>query len=241
VQALSSLYVERRREGNLAARALEGEAKRAAFACYYAPLHFLTLYHALREEPLGAASRVVDAGCGTGAAGAAVALALAAGGAAPRVLGVDRSGFALGEARRTFAALGLRGALRRGALPGALPPLRAGDVLVAAWCANELGEGERGALLGALVRGAERGAAVVVAEPLASGAAPWWPSFVRALAPLGGASREARVRLDLPPFLARLDRAAGLDHGELGARLLCVPGAPQRAAARSDPFASVIG
>jgi SAM-dependent methyltransferase len=223
VQALSSLYVERRGEGNLAVRALDGAAKRAAFACFYAPLHFLTLFHALRGEPLGAAERVVDLGCGTGASGAAAALALAADGRAARVLGVDRSGFALGEARRTLAALGVRGSLRRGALPAALPPLGAGDVALSAWCANELSDAERDALLDALVRGAERGAAVVVVEPLATGAAPWWPRFVGALGPLGGSAREARVRIPLPPFLARLDRAAGLDHRELGARLLCVP------------------
>ena len=54
VQALSSLYVERRGGGDLAARSLEGAAKRAAFACFYAPLHFLTLFHALRGEALGA-------------------------------------------------------------------------------------------------------------------------------------------------------------------------------------------
>ena len=36
--------------GGLAERALDGAAKRAAFACFYAPLHFLTLFHALRAR-----------------------------------------------------------------------------------------------------------------------------------------------------------------------------------------------
>ena len=46
-QALSWLYVERRAEGDLAARAVDGRGKRAALASYYAPLHFLATQHAL--------------------------------------------------------------------------------------------------------------------------------------------------------------------------------------------------
>ena len=61
VQALSLLYVERRGEGDLAARSLDGDGKRAAFACFYAPLHFLTLFHALRARELGPVARIVDA------------------------------------------------------------------------------------------------------------------------------------------------------------------------------------
>jgi SAM-dependent methyltransferase len=240
VQALSSLYVERRGEGNLASRSLEGAGKRAAFACFYAPLHFLTLFHALREEALGAPRRVVDVGCGTGAAGAALASALACAGAPPpRVLALDRSGFALGEARHTHAAFALRGGARRGVLPRALPPLRAGDLAIVAWCANELPDEGRAGLLAALLRGVARGAAVVVAEPLATAAAPWWGEWTRAFAPAGGRAREARARLALPPALARLDRAAGLDHAELGARLLVVARA-ERAPVASGERAPVV-
>lgn len=236
VQALSTLYVERRREGNLASRSLDGAGKRAAFACFYAPLHFLTLFHALRETDVGRIARVVDVGCGTAAAGAAAALAIAerSGGAAPELLGVDRSGFALGEARRTTGALGLRGSFRRGALPDALPALRGGDLVVVAWCANELPDAARDALLAALSEAAARGAGLVVAEPLATGVAPWWRAWVAAFASRGGHATEARVRLALPTYLARLDRAAGLDHRELGARVLWVPAAALRSHAMPE-------
>jgi SAM-dependent methyltransferase len=225
LQALSLLYVERRGEGDLAARSLDGDGKRAAFACFYAPLHFLTLFHALRERELGPVSRVVDAGCGTGASGAAVAHAIAArtGKPAPELLGVDRSGFALGEARRPAADLGLRAAWKRGALPRALPALRSGDLVCLGWCANELPEAARNAVGETLLAAAERGAGVVVAEPLATGVTPWWRDWVAAFAEHGGASFEARFRLALPPRVKHLDKAAGLDHQEIGARVLCVP------------------
>lgn len=225
LQALSLLYVERRGEGDLAARSLDGDGKRAAFACFYAPLHFLTLFRALRARDLGPVARVVDIGCGTGASGAAVALAIAerSGAAAPPLVGVDRSGFALGEARRTAADLGLRATWKRGALPQALPALRAGDLACLGWCANELPDAARGALLEALADGVARGAGLVVAEPLATSATPWWRDQVAAFAPHGGEAFEARFRLALPALVKQLDRAAGLDHQEIGARVLCVP------------------
>jgi methylase of polypeptide subunit release factors len=105
-QALSWLYVERRAEGDLAARAVDGRGKRAALASYYAPLHFLATQHALlRIGParFGALRRVIDLGCGTGATGAAAARMLDC----ADVVAIDRSGFALSEARHTYAAFGL--------------------------------------------------------------------------------------------------------------------------------------
>ena len=107
LRALSSTYVERRRrlgEGG----ALDGAGKRAAFALFYAPLHFLlvrAVVHALPEilRPQGDAL-LVDLGCGTGAAGAAWASALAH---PPRVVGIDLHPWALGEAARTYRDFGL--------------------------------------------------------------------------------------------------------------------------------------
>src|SRR5882724_13512873 len=74
VQALSSLYVGAR--GKLAPAgdaAFDGAGKRAGFALYFAPLHFLTVYHAVREIELDALpfARLWDLGCGTGVGGAA--------------------------------------------------------------------------------------------------------------------------------------------------------------------------
>src|SRR5882762_8320301 len=97
LQALSALYVDRgNRLGDGAA--LEGAGKRAAFALFYAPLHFLLVREVVGA--LGAARpgprRILDLGCGTGSAGAA--WALLAGGSC-EVSGVDRSGWAVDEAR----------------------------------------------------------------------------------------------------------------------------------------------
>src|SRR5688572_31727231 len=75
LRALSSAYVERRHTVARGA-ALDSHGKRAAFALFYAPLHFLVARHIV--EALGAdatPSSVIDIGCGTGAAGAAWALA----------------------------------------------------------------------------------------------------------------------------------------------------------------------
>lgn len=233
VQALSSLYVERRAEGRLAERALEGAGKPAAFACFYAPLHFLTLHHALAAagglDPGAPPARIADLGCGTGAAGASLAARFAR---RPPVLGIDRSGFALGEARHTYRAFGAPARTRRGVPPAAAPSPRAGDLWCLGWTVNECAPGAADALLARVAHALGRGVGLVVAEPLAGPATPFWRAWQGALAPAGVAAHEVAVRIELPPFLAKLDRAAGLDHRTLGARLLV------RAPSPSDPRGS---
>jgi len=94
LRALSATYVERRdrlREG----AALSGAGKRAAFAVFYGPLHYLLVREIVREVGAGdaeAAGLLVDLGCGTGAAGAAWA---AAAEPHPKVIGVDTHPWAL--------------------------------------------------------------------------------------------------------------------------------------------------
>jgi SAM-dependent methyltransferase len=222
VRALSALYVEGRGAGRVAGRATEGVGKRAAFASYYAPLHFLTVHHALAALPgaLGGVRRIFDLGCGTGVAGAATARAAAE---PLELTAVDRSGWALAETRHTLAAFGLRGRVRRGRLPGALPRAGAGDLLVLGWVVNELGETDREGLREGLDAAVARGARLLLFEPLAGGTAPWWPEWSAALAQHGVRDAELRVRPALPALLSELDRATGLRHGELGARLLHGP------------------
>ncbi len=225
VRALSSLYVERRGESGFGARALEGEGKRAAFATYYAALHFLTTHRLLAAGLLDAApGRVLDLGCGTGAAGAAASATLGS----PEVHGLDRSGWALGEARHTYAAFRCRGRTRRGALPGAFPRARPGDLLVLGWVVNECDPGARGALLSRVEDALERGAGLLLLEPLARGAAPWWPEWQARLAGLGAHSEEWQAAVERPELVARMDGAAGLRHEVLGARALLA--APREAA-----------
>ena len=71
LRALSARYVERR--GRLLERgAFDTAGKRAAYALYYSPLHFITV--TLIVKALGAARLggvTLDLGCGAGAAGAA--------------------------------------------------------------------------------------------------------------------------------------------------------------------------
>ncbi|MEK6630947.1 MAG: hypothetical protein AABY89_09460, partial [Acidobacteriota bacterium] len=72
LRALSSAYVERRdRLGRGAA--LDGAGKRAAFALFYGPLHFLATREIVRALGIAdpAPGVITDLGCGTGAAGAA--------------------------------------------------------------------------------------------------------------------------------------------------------------------------
>ena len=220
LRALSSVYVERRRETWISRAALDSAGKRAAFALFYGPLHFLVTYSIVQTVAGGDRfDRLVDLGCGTGAAGAAWTLAASA-----AVTGHDRHPWAVAEARWTYHQLGIRGSARQTDITRALPKEKAGGIL-AAYLLNELADGPRDALLGSLLERVSGGSRLLIVEPIALRFSPWWAAAARAIEKSGGRADEWRFPVDLPPPLRLLDKAAGLDHGELTARSLYCPGA----------------
>ena len=219
LQALSSLYVERR-ERMAEGAAFDGAGKRAAFALYYGPMHFLLVREIVRGLSLHVPRRLLDLGCGTGTAGAAWALE---GDSRARVEGVDRNGWAVTEARWTYARLGLDGrATRADATAAPLPKPPAG--ILAAFTVNELADEARRPLLARLVAAAEEGSTVLVVEPISRRVTPWWPEWAEAVRAAGGREDEWRFRPPMPDRLALLGKAAGLDARELTGRSLVLPG-----------------
>jgi hypothetical protein len=219
LRALSSAYVARRHILESGA-ALNTAGKRAALALFYAPLHFLAVHHVVRTlgvrtSPGGA---LIDIGCGTGAAGAAVALQSVG---HSLLLGIDRHPWAVEETRWTYRQMHLHGRARRGDL-SRLPRLKAGDMAIAAYVLNELREPERRRAEDALLRAAERGARILVLEPIARRITPWWDDTARRVVACGGRADEWRIPVELPPLLRLFDTAAGLDHRELTVRTLTV-------------------
>ena len=214
LRALSSTYVERRQKLADGA-ALSGAGKRAAFALFYAPLHFMLVRHIFATLSDGNhASRVVDLGCGTGAAGAAIAT--------NEVIGVDKNRWAIEEAARTYRTFGLRGITRSVDVARYALPDQAG-VVVAAFTMNELPDASREALLNRLLeRARARSGRVLIVEPLARGAVRWWESWRGAFERAGGRADEWRVAAELPEIVAKLDRAAGLRHREITGRSLWI-------------------
>jgi hypothetical protein len=222
LEALSTVYVERRdRLGRGAA--LDGAGKRAAFALFYGPLHFLVTREILARLPLSGArlERVVDLGCGTGAVGAAVALAASV---RPAMLGVDVNRWAVDEARWTYRQLGLAGEARVGDAGRAIGG-STGTALVAGYTVNELDDARRDEWLARLLTAARAGAHVLVVEPIAIRPLPWWDGWSARFADLGGRADEWEFPLQLPPRQALLSKAAGLRHQRVKARTLYL-GAP---------------
>lgn len=219
--SLSSLYVERRERLSEGA-ALDGAGKRAAFALFYGPLHFLVVREVVRG--LGAArpapSPIFDLGCGTGVGGAA--WALEAGGGAS-VSAMDVSAWAIEEARFTLRTLDVRGSLRRERVDRTRMPGR-GSAVLAAYVLNELSPEARERVLNRMIDAGRRGARVLVVEPIARRAVPWWDDAAERVRAAGGEERTWRFPVDLPDRLRLLDRAAGLDHGILTARTLWIDG-----------------
>ena len=222
LRALSSAYVERRHTVGRGGP-LDSAGKRAAFALFYAPLHFLTatyVIHALDGRVAPAPSSVLDIGCGTGAAGAAWAIARGGG---PTVTGIDRQPWAVDEARWTYRILELKGSARQGDLTR-VPRLNSGSAVMAAYLLNELAPDVRKRVLEQLLAATERGVRVLILEPVARGVAPWWDDAAAQALKAGGRSDEWRFNAHLPPLLQTLDKAAGLDHRELTVRSIWLPG-----------------
>jgi hypothetical protein len=239
VRALSSAYVERR--STLArGSALSGAGKRAAFALFYGPLHFLLVHHIVQAlgEPFTRVGTILDLGCGTGASGAAWALACDE---PARLTGIDRHPWAVEESRRTLSDLQLRGSSRVDDLTRVLTAAapaehgwdrveryrseasRQREGVLLAYSVNEVSPAAlRSALLDALMRRANAGARILVVEPLAGNVAPWWESWATRFTAAGGWSDEWRVPTELPHIVEKIDRAAGLNHRELKGRSLAI-------------------
>jgi predicted nicotinamide N-methyase len=231
LRALSSTYVERR-ERLARKSAFDSAGKRAAYALYYSPLHFLTVAEVARalrldERPV---RQVLDLGCGAGAAGAAWAASVTPHAA---VMGIDTHPWALAEASSTYRVFGLDGNTRRGDAARVVIPRHA-DAIIAGWILNELTDAARHAVQLTLLGAAERGAQVLIIEPIAIRVSPWWPEWQRRGEDAGGRTDEWRFPVRLPELLRRLDRAAGLRHDVLTARTLYFAGQPSRLSRAAD-------
>ena len=218
MRALSSAYVERRDSALADHQALDGAGKRAAFAMYYGPIHFLLVQHIARE--LGAApdrGTVLDLGCGTGVAGAAIATL-----ATPplKVMGLDTHPWTLDEARFTYQAFGLTSDVRRGHASRTRLPADT-SLVVAAFVVNELKEADRAVLLKEFIRlkADTTRIRILIVEPISHRISPWWPEWVAAT---GGRADEWKARIDVPPLVKKLAKAAGLRPEVLTARSLLV-------------------
>jgi len=219
VQALSSLYVERRDRIDKGS-AFSGAGKRAAFALYFAPLHFLLVREIVRalNARIPEDAGLLDLGCGTGVAGAAWAIEMEP---PPRLTGVDRNGWAIQECRWTCEQLGIRGMARVADIDTLRIP--AGSAVIAAFTINELDPPLRDRFRSDFIRVARNGAPVLIVEPIARRLTSWWDDWAREWKELGGRDDDWRFRIELPERLALMDKAAGLNHRELTGRSLWLP------------------
>jgi SAM-dependent methyltransferase len=231
IRALSVRYVERR--ADLPRRsAIDSAGKRAAFAAFYAPLHFLTTLNIARallaDEHL--VGTILDLGCGSGVASAAWALTLARPCA---ITGVDTDPWVLEEARWNWRQLGLAGRTRRDDLVRAVAavpsrdrpasPASSASLRMFGWAINEIDARSRTTLLDRLITPTPDAGGLLVIEPIALTVSPWWPEWADRIVSAGGRADTWRIDTPLPPALADLDEAAGFDRDALTARSLWLP------------------
>ena len=220
VQAVSSLYVERR-DRLSSASLFSGAGKRAAFAMFFGPLHFLLIHQiagALSAQvPEGA--KILDLGCGTGVAGAAWAKST---NRQPSVIGIDRNPWVLQECKWTYQQLNIQGTVKNADVSKVRISAAA---VIAAFIMNELDLSVRDRFRKEFIRNAASGLPVLIIEPIGRRMNSWWDDWAAEWKAIGGRADEWRFRVELPERLALMDRAAGLDHHELTGRSLWLPGA----------------
>ncbi len=216
LEALSAIYTQKR-DRLAKGAALDGRGKRAAFAFFYGPLHFMLVQRIVLELGLAepALTHLTDIGCGTGVGGAAWAALTT-----PKALvrGVDVDPWAVGEARWTYGYFGLTAQTAKGTADNARFP--DGSGVVAAYAVNELDDSSRARLLKNLVDAKKRGCRALVLEPIAKTTSPWWPAWVSAFKDIGGRDDEWSFPAELPARLRLMDKAAGLRHDRLKGRTL---------------------
>jgi hypothetical protein len=228
LRALSSCYVERR-EKLAAGGALDGAGKRAAFALFYGPQHFLItqqiVARLLPAEGTGAShfTSVVDLGCGTGSAGAAAALTAGA----RAIEGFDVNPWAVREANWTYQVLGLRGRAAVANLSKVKVKGSPGTLVLAAYAVNELGDELRARVLDRFTEAARKGSTILVVEPIGRTVNRWWDPWADVFVNAGGHEDVWRFGIRLPPRQRALAKAAGLSVQELTARSLYLPGTPR--------------
>jgi hypothetical protein len=219
LEALSGLYVSRRkrlRQGH----GLDSAGKRAAFALFYGPLHFLQVHHVVVQRGLASKGieEVIDLGCGTGFSG--IGWAFAADGHV-KLHVYDSKAWAVEEAAWTLALTGFQGRsqvsdMTRVRLRGK------GQGILCSFALNELAPEVRAQMRTRLAAAVKKGAVVLIVEPIARWAAPWLSEWADALSRFRVRHDEWRLSPELPEGLRLLDKAAGLDHRTLTCQSLLI-------------------
>jgi ubiquinone/menaquinone biosynthesis C-methylase UbiE len=159
---------------------------------------------------------IVDLGCGTGAGGAAWAIAT---GSTATVTGIDRHPWAVQEARWTLAQLGVKGHAKQGDIDR-LRPAHSNEFAIAAYTLNELSDDARSRVEERLCERAQRGGRALILEPLARGVVPWWPQTAERMTAIGARADEWKLAIEAPPIVRLLGTAAGLNYRELRFRTI---------------------
>jgi hypothetical protein len=134
--------------------------------------------------------------------------------------------------RWNLQTLGLRGRTQRTSMitwleahvPDGRGPALRGAGIICAWSLNELPGADREHALERLLAAHARQASVLIVEPVASSAAPWWGGWRERVLAAGGRADEWRLPPDLPAVLAELDEAAGFRREYLTARSFWLDG-----------------
>jgi hypothetical protein len=219
LRALSAWYVQHR-DRLTSGVVFDGAGKRAAFALFYGPLHFVTIAEIVERLDADCSPErvLLDLGCGTGVGSAAWALASAR---PPRITGIELHPWAAAEAGWTWGTLGLTGRALRGDILRVRWP-RPPRTILSAFTLNEVPDDVRARTGDRLAEAAAAGDRILIVEPIAGAVTPWWDQWCDRFVRFGVRADTWRFRAELPEIVARLDRAAGLDHRELTARSLYV-------------------
>lgn len=217
LQALSTRYVQKR--DKVHGHDKMGLGHQAAFCLFYGALHGLIVAETLGKLTpvlqLPSGAKILDLGCGNGICGAVWARLTPNPGP---VHGIERQKWAVTATRQTYRQMGLKGLATTGCFLKSKWPKA--DAILAAWALNELNTSEREKVRSRMLLHQNQGGYLFVLEPISRAISPWWEKWGQPLLDQGANRGELKLNLSLPPLLAKLDKAAGMNHRQVKVRYL---------------------
>lgn len=219
IQAASRNYTSQRQR--LSQSVAPSPAIQLAQHGYYGVMHALIVqaiaaYFHIQQWPF---QRLIDIGCNTGVAGLTLCAQL------PTItsyIGLEPQRWAAKKAKQFQLACAIPGKIFSGT--GLTWQPQKGDLILLSFVLNEMTESQRKVLHSKLLHHLEKGAGILIIEPIARHITPWWDSWLQSFLPwsYSQANLQKAWPVQTPQMWFESHHGAGFHHQRWKARSLWI-------------------